>query len=437
MGLKSWFSRWRTGAKSDNPYSDASFFERLGFRRSHAGVTVNYDTAMRHNDVYTCVRIKAESLGQLPVRLYKRDKLQHTEIISGRTHNIFTQQPNAYQTWQDFIEQFVASVELLGKFAAEIRRNRYGNVYEIVPFKHQANFASHMDARGNVYYTYATNDGRGKVTTKTYAPADVLVINNFTLDGFTGVSTISQCALAIGSAVAGEEHAASLFENGAMPTGVLQTDESFGDDTEAVNRLREQWNALHAGTKNSGKTAILEYGLKYQALTMTAVDAQLLEQRRLSREQIAAMFRVPLHMLQAAQAMKYTNVEQNNLSFFRDSLMPLAHKLESKINQLLPENHFIKLDEKVFVRGDRNALVETVTREVESGLISINEGRIELGRDAIEGGDVFAIRTNNLTFGRYTDLEKIMAQAQAAAQPAPKPTNEEKPPKKPSSEEDK
>lgn len=436
MGLKSWFSRWRTGAKSDNPYSDASFFERLGFRRTHAGVNVNYDTAMRHNDVYTCVRIKSESLGQLPVRLYKREELRHVEVVSGRTHEIFTKRPNPYQTWQDFIEQFAASIELLGRFAAEVRRNRYGNVYEIVPFKHQANFRPEMDANGRVYYTYTTNAGKGRVSTRTYDPSDVLVINNFTLDGYTGISTISQCALAIGSAVAGEEHAASLFENGAMPTGVLQTDESFGDDTESVQRLRQQWNELHTGTKNSGKTAILEYGLKYQPLTMTAVDAQLLEQRRLSREQIAAMFRVPLHMLQAKEAMKYNNVEQNNLSFFRDSLMPLAHKLESKINQLLPSNHFIKLDEKVFVRGDRNALVETVTAEVESGLISINEGRIELGRDAIEGGDVFAIKTNNLTFGKYTELDKIMAQAQQASAPAPKPANEEKPPKKPSSEEE-
>lgn len=415
MGLLSWFSRNTKSAKSDNVYTDAGFFGGMFNRNKHAGVDVNYNTAMQHNDVYTCVRIKAESLGQLPVKLYRsEDGTRRTEITSGREHTIFTQRPNEYQTWQEFIETYVTSLELIGHFAAEIKRNRFGNVYSIVPFKFQNNVQSSMNSEGQVYYTYSTNNGKGHVETQTYLQSDILFLKSFTLDGYSGISTVSQCALAIGTAIAGEQHSAALFENGAMPMGVLQTDESMGDDEEAIQRLRQQWQELHSGSKNSGKTAILEYGLKYQPLTMTAVDSQLLEQRKFSREQIAGMFRVPLSLLQASTGMTYNNVEQNNLAFFRDALMPLAYKLELNINLILPESHYIKLDEKAFVRGDRKALVDTVKAEIEAGLCSVNEGRMELGRDPVEDGDVFAISTNNITFGKYSELPSYSEQQAAS-----------------------
>lgn len=426
MGLFSWFTGSSKETKSSsNVYTDAGFFGRFfNFGRKYAGVDVDYTTAMRHNDVYSCVRIKAESLGQLPIRLYRSDGIKKIQMHSGREHQIFTVRPNPYQTWQELIEQYVTSMELLGRFAAQVKRNRYGNVYEIVPFRHQANVRSEMNHLGQVYYTYATNDNKGVKTVQTYEPSEIMFIKAFSLDGFTGISTISQCALAIGSAVAGEEHTAALFQNGAMPMGVLQTDGTL-DDEEQIQRLRKQWNDLHSGSKNSGKTAILEAGLKYQSLTMSAVDAQLIEQRKFSREQIASMFRVPLSLLQASTGMKYNNVEQTNLSFFRDALMPLAQKLENNVNLILPAGHSIKMDEKVFVRGDRKALVDTVKTEVESGLCSVNEGRVELGRDPIEGGDVFAIKTNNLTFGRYEDLPSMSEQTEDAKPEKPPASDDE------------
>jgi HK97 family phage portal protein len=424
----SWFSRKKPEmeTKATNPYADDSFFGNLFTKNKHAGQVVNYTTAMQHNDVYSCVRIKAESLGQLPMKLYRIDGVDKLEIFSGREYEIFTQKPNPYQTWQDFNEQYTTSLELLGKFSAEVKRNRFGNVYEIIPFKHQAQVDTQMDDEGNVYYTYTTNDHKGKRTIQTYLPTDILFIRTFTLDGINGISTISQCALAIGTAIAGERHAGALFENGAMPMGVLQTDDVF-DDEDAVQRLRQQWSEMHAGTKNSGKTAILEGGLTYNPITMTAVDSQLLEQRKFSREQIASMFRVPLHLLQASTGMKYANVEQNNISFFRDALMPLAQKLENHINQFLPKNHMIKMDERAFVRGDRAATIASIEREIKSGLVSINEARTQLGYAVIDGGDVFAIKTNNLTFGKWEDLPALQAAEIAAAEKKITPPSTEDP----------
>lgn len=410
MGIKQWIAS-KLETKNVNPYSDESFFNGQANGFSYAGVDVNYNTAMRHQDVYTCVRIKSEAVGQLPINLYRvKDNIKR-KITSGREHKIFTLKPNRYQTWQEFGEMYVTAMELRGNFYAEIKRNSFGNTYEIIPFKNQAGVSVNMDANGLVYYTYATNDGKSGVSIKSYANNQILHIKMNSIDGFRGMSPISYTAKSIASAIAGEDHANSLFENGARPSGVLSTDETF-ENEESVERLRKQWQDMHSGSGNTGKTAILEFGMQYTPITMTAVDSQLLEQRKLSREQISSIFRVPIHMLNASSALKYNTIEQNNTGFFRDSLMPLITKMENAINELLPANHVIKYDEKQFVRGDRKAQVDNITAEIKSGLCSINEGRVELGREPVEGGDVFAVATNNLTFSTWDKLDEIQEQMQ-------------------------
>lgn len=426
-GVKSRYVPEMKGKSAGNPYSDSNFFGGLAVRQSYAGVDVNYTSAMRHNDVYTCIRIKAESLGQLPVRLYRHVGSRKEKITSGREFKIFTQRPNAYQTWQDLIEQYVAALEIQGNFYAEVKRNRFGNVFEIVPFRYQNNVSVEMNHMGQVYYTYSTNDGKGRVIKKTYAPNDILHVKLFSTDGYRGLSPITQTARAIGIAISGESTAASMFEKGGKPAGVLQTDEVFDDDDDSIQRLRDQWQELYGGPDNSGKIAVLESGLKFQSVSMSAVDSQLLEQRKFTREQISSIFRVPLHMLQAASGMKYASVEGNNKSFYKDALMPIAIKLQHAVNEILPENHTIELDEKEFVRGDRETQVKTVKEMVTAGLMSVNEGRDELGLEPVEGGDVFAVQTNNLTFGRYDELPSVQEQM-AAKQPNASSAESETPP---------
>lgn len=422
-----------------NVYSDSSFFGSVRVTgQEHAGVDVNYTTAMKFVDVYTCVRIKSESVGQLPLKLYRKDsKGVKRQIHSGREHKIFTLQPNEYQTWQEFIETYVTVIEIIGNFYAEIKRNRYGNVYEIVPFRYQNNVSENMDANGQVYYTYATNDGKGKISKRTYASKDILHIKLNNTDGFRGLSPITQAAQELGLAMAGSNHAASLFKNGARPSAVLQTDQTFGDDDNAVARLRKTWHDAHGGSANSGKTAILEAGLKYQSVQMSSVDAQLLEHSKFSREKIASIFRIPSHMLNAADSMKYNSIEHNNTGFFRDALMPLVTKLENNLNLILPDNHVVSMDETQFVRGDRKTQVETSSAILKVGLCSIDEGRAMLDLPPLENGDgeMFAIVTNNITFGRHSEIEedkvlnrrKLMAEVLSAERDAKEPPKPETP----------
>ncbi|MGB2265113.1 MAG: phage portal protein, partial [Glaciecola sp.] len=355
---------------------------------------------MAHDTVYACVRDKAESIGQLPVRLKRKTGDTYEKVTQGREFRIFTQRPNDFQTMQDFIEMYVATLELRGNFYAYVSRNKYGNVAEILPFRNQAGVSVNMDASGRVYYMYATNDGKPDMT---FAGADILHVKNFTLDGFTGASAIAYGARSIGIGIAQEDYLSNIMADGFLAKGVLTTEQAF-KGVEGLNRLKSDWKKF-TGTNAQSEIPILEQGLKYQALNISPADAELISQRGFSREQICGILRVPPRRIGITASAKGagSDIEQENKDYYQNKLVPIITKLEHAINFVLPDNLSISLDEKGFIRGDFESQVKGAHEAVKSGLASLNEGREIIDMQPVDGGDVHAIDTNNLTFGVLTD----------------------------------
>lgn len=407
MGVVSFFKSLHStkGATIFNPGQGFSGFSMLN--KKHAGVTVTPITALGHDTVYACIRDKAESIGQLPVNLYKKDKKQS----SGRELRIFTKKPNDFQTMQDLIEMYVTCLELYGNFYALVIRNDLGNISEILPFIDQNSVRPDVDLNGNVYYRYVTNDHKIRME---FAGGDIIHIKQNSVNGFYGLSAITYGARSIGIAISQEVHLASVMESGALPIGVLETAEVFKDEN-AIKRFQNDWREKYGGAINSGKTPMLENGLKYRALQISPADSELILQRQFSREQICAMLRVPVDRVGGASTTKQKDVEQSNTAYMRDSLMPPITKFENAINLKLPTGTEIRLDEKGFIRGDRKSQVEVLSAEFKTGAISMNELREGMDREAIDGGEYHAIDTNNFTFGLPTDIPKLQEEQRALA----------------------
>ena len=376
----------------------------FGSNNTHAGVNVTPITAIDTDIVYTCIRDKAESLGQLPLSVKRSGKKLER---GSREHRIFSMKPNDYMTTQDLLEMYVTNIELYGNFYMLPVLNKFGNIAELIPFRFQTNIRPSMDTNGRVYYTYSTNDGKPNIT---FAGNSLIHIKLNSLNGYEGLSPISAAAMTIGVAVSQEKHIASLMEKGARPSGVLTTDAIFKDGA-AIQRLKDEWGKTHGGAGNSGKTAVLENGLKYQAMGLSPADSELIKQRVFSRIQICGVFRVPPSRVGVVEAQKYNSLEENNKSYLRDSLVPLITKFENALNNILPTSLSVEVDVRQYTRGDRKSQAESIAAEIKTGLISLNEGREDLGRDNVDGGDVFAIDTNNLTFGLLTDIPKLQAAA--------------------------
>lgn len=378
---------------------------------NYAGQTVNLKTASELDTVYACIRDKAESCGQLPVLLTDNEGKR---LKSGRMHKIFTMRPNDFQTMGEFTETAIACMESFGHFRAYVLRNKYGNISQIIPFRNQLNVTVNMDSAGRIYYTYSTNDGKPGMA---FSDGEIMDIKLFTTDGFHSLSPISYNARLIGIGIAQEEHVSTFMSNQARPSGVLETDLTFQDENKAQQLVKE-WSKNYAGG-GSGKTALLENGVKYKPITLSPADIELVKQRTFTRLQLCAIFRVPPHRVGIVESKAYDRLEDNNRAYMRDSLVPLLKKIEDWFNWQLRDSRLtFKYDENGFTRGDRLSQVEAIGKEVSMGLAEINEARIDLGRPAKEGGDVFAIDTNNLTFGRLTDIPNLQAEARASQQTA-------------------
>ena len=357
---------------------------------------------------YNAVQDKAETIGQLPVKLFRRlPDGTREQITSGRYHRIFTKKPCEYLTMQGFLEMLVGSLETNGAFYAYKERNDRGAVMAIIPFKNQRNVTPAMDTYGNVYFNYVTNDGKVR---DPYAVEDLVVINKMTTDGFTPVRPIIYQATLLGIAKAQDESYKELQENGITSQMGLATDNLF-NDPNAINRLKEDWGPTgkFRGPGGQKRVPIFENGLKPVKLSLTPQEADLLNNKLFTTEQIYNMVGVPHYRMQLDKLSKDT-LPQLDEYYMRNKLNPIIRKFEEAWNEFLPEDMFVQVDRKAFYAGSPWRLVEHVEKEVKGGLATINEGREDLGREPVEGGDVFAIDNNNVTYGTWPELPAVREQ---------------------------
>ncbi|ETZ11797.1 portal protein [Vibrio parahaemolyticus M0605] len=223
--------------------------------------------------------------------------------------------------------------------------------------------------------------------------------------------------------MAAQRHEAKIFENGTRLSGVLSTEDTLDD--EAIERLQASWNGAYGGTDNAGKVAVLEHGLQYTNITMTNQDAQLLEMLCFSREQIAAAFRVPVHMLNDTTAQTMNNVEQNNLHFLKNTLMPIIIKLENAYNKLLPSSMVVRFDTRQFVRGDIRTQAEVAEILIKNRIISHEESREMFDLAPANESDLFVIQSNNYVWGTKKDSMKLSERLLNPPQQTPKEQQQE------------
>lgn len=374
---------------------------------------------------YSCVRDKAETIAQLPLNLYKTTKTTRERQLQGRYHRIFTQRPCEHMSFQEFMEMLVLSVETYGVFYAYISRNDLGEVMEIVPFANQRNVSPRMDVNGVVYYTYSDNAGKPVIAA---LPEDLFIIRMMTTDGYNVVSPIRHQARLLNIAGAQDDNWYDTQTNGITGQMALKTELAF-KDPNAAERVRDDFTNMIRGKNGNKKIPILEQGLTPISLKVTPKDAELLGNKEFTVNRICRMTRVPLHRIGAATSDSKATPAELDEAYMRDSLNPYLVKVEHAINRLLPSGLMVEFNRKAFYAGSPWRLVEAVEREVKGGLASINEGRIDLGRETIEGGDIFAIDNNNVTYGQWTEVKEIQEQLYGQAQQNLRDQQNEKPTK--------
>jgi len=356
---------------------------------SESGQHVTPDSALKQVVVYSCVRVLSESIGMLPCKLYK-EQGGRREIDSGHPlSRVLSIAPNDYMTAQEFWELVVIHLCLRGNFYAH--KTRVGRQIELHPLAPESVTAK-MDERRKLYYEVNTNG-----QTQTYTQKELWHVRLPSIDGINGLSPITQGLGAIGLNQSLNQYMSRFYTNGARPSGAITLPTVMDD--EVIVRLSEQFNARHSGSANAGRPLILEGGMGWQPLSMTAHDAQLLESQKLNETQICGLFRVPPHMIASMEKMTLNNIEHMGMNFVNHSLVPYLTRIEKRIIcGLLDEreqgHYYAKFNTAALMRGDLKSRYIAYNIGIHCGILNANECRANEDLNPREGGDDYLLPMN-------------------------------------------
>jgi len=308
--------------------------------------TVTPSNALAVADVFACIRALSDAAASIPLIPYRKTADGRTRA-EGRLVDLL-RQPAPATTQANLIGQAVAHLNLYGNAYLGKFRDVDGRVEQLA-LLHPDRVTPELKA-GRPLYT--VNDGRGRQSV--HGPDDVIHVRALSTDGLVGLSPVRQCRVALGLSQSLAEHAATFFENGARPTGVLKVP---AGQSEALERVSEAWSSRQAGTRNAHRIAVLSGDVDFTPITGPLDDLQFVEQRHLSTAEIARVFRVPPWMVGASSgdSMTYSNVEQQALAFVTYSLRPWLVLIEQALSEdpdLCPGSLYVEFLLDALLRAD-------------------------------------------------------------------------------------
>ena len=399
MGFFSGLFRSRDKPQNRTTGSAYSFF----FGGSAAGKRVNERSAMQMTAVYSCVRILAEAVAELPLHLYRyKEDGGKEKALDHPLYLLLHDEPNPEMSSFVFRETLMTHLLLWGNAYAQIIRNGRGEVMALYPLMPDR-MAVDRDDKGQLYYEYTTSADDAPISKGSIVrlkPSDVLHIPGLGFDGLVGYSPIAMAKNAIGLAIATEEYGSKFFANGAQPSGVLEHPGTIKDP----QRVRDSWMSQFGGSANSNKIAVLEEGLKYTPISISPEQAQFLETRKFQINEIARIFRVPPHMVGDLEKSSFSNIEQQSLEFVKYTLEPWLVRWEQSIQRTLfsadeKKRYFVRFNVEGLLRGDYASRMNGYAVGRQNGWMSANDIRELENLDRIpaeEGGDLYLINGNML-----------------------------------------
>ncbi len=345
----------------------------FGGGAASSGIVVNPQTALQSAAVYACVKVLAESIAMLPCTLYRKGAGQSRAPAEDHPlYELLRYQPNEWQTSVDFFEMMVGSLCLRGNGYAWVNHSRSGDVVELLPM-HPDMVNVTMESGFRLNYQITLSDG----SFKDLGAGDIFHVRGLSLNGWLGISPIAYAREAIGLALAAEKFGGQLFRNGAKMGGILEHPGRLSD--EASKRLKESFDLSTSG-ENAHKTALLEEGTKYNKISIAPEDAQFLETRKYQRSEIAAIYRVPAHLINDLEKATFSNIEQLGLEFVSLCLMPWITRIEQAIRRDLiareeRPTYSVAFNVSALLRGDAAARSAFYHNGILDGWMVRNEAR--------------------------------------------------------------
>lgn len=353
---------------------------------------------------YACVSLLAGTVASLPLQVFRPSPGGYNvPAFDHPLYQVLNRSPNFDLSAAEAWEIMAAVLELRGNAYARLSKRNDGSISAFYPILSEVK----VERVGRRLRYSWTEEG------KNYEVYDtgILHLRGFGGGPLGGKSALSVCRQVFRGALDAETSAVNMFKNGALPSGVLSTDKTMTPEQrkEAEKLLMEKF----VGSLNAGTPMLLDNGVKWEQLTISPEDIQMLESRRFSVEEICRIFGVPPHMIGHTEKTSSwgTGLEQQTLGFVKFTLRRRLRKIEQALEkQLLTAEDkargvSISFNLEGLLRGDSQGRATFYQTMTQIGAMTINEVRAHENLPPVPGGDVPRMQSQNVPIDTVPSLE--------------------------------
>lgn len=377
---------------------------------------ITADTAMSNPSVFGCVSGISADIGKIaPPLLLEQDEHGFWFDTDNSAYTPVLRRPNRYQTPQQFFEQWMLSKLLYGNAYILKGRDERGVVNQLYPLA-PGRVRVLVAPDGSVYYELQGDDLAGVATDNppTVIPAREIIHDRFNcvFHPLMGIPPLYAIAGAVTQAQAIQASSTSYFAKGGRPAGVLTAPTKL--DPLSAARVKAEVEAFKMGS-----ILVAEQGMKYEAVTTnSAADSQLIAQLGWTEEKVAAVFRMPISILNSSKQPPYANAEASQLQYKSQCLEPHLTAIAATLGYGLELPNYLKLefDDTLLIWMDTATRTTAAKGAIVSGM-SPNEVRATYyGLGPVPGGELPYLQQQNMPLSILAEAPDP-APAAVAAEP--------------------
>lgn len=391
---------------------------------------IRIEDGLCNSTVFSCISLISGDFGKLRVKLMAEGKGDVWTEVDNPAFSPVLRKPNRFQTRNQFYETWAISKQsrgntiiLKGRDERKVVTSLYildwGRVTPLVA------------PDGSVYYQLATDNMAG-LEAETVVPASEIIHDrwNCLYHPLVGHSPLYAAGWLVQQGQEILRNSAKFFQNGSKPGGILTAAGAIDDTT--ANRLKKHWEENFTG-ENAGRVAVLGDGLKYEAMTMSASEAQLVEQLKWSDEKICGIFRVPAYMVGVGPEPLNNNVEALAQGYYSRCLQRHFEDAETCLDEALGIGRGVKtggvtygveFDLDGLLRMDKATQIKTLAEAVKGALLKPDEARADLNRGPVAGGNAVYLQQQNYSLEALAKRDASDDPFGTAKAPAEKPASE-------------
>lgn len=369
--------------------------------------------------VYTCVSVISEKVADVTLVLKKRISQDEFELVD--THPVLDLlfKVNPLYTSYLLFEATQAYLELTGECYWWLAGSSKTGIDPKEIWVLRPDWVSINDSEDKLIESISY--GPPGLDKKIKIPWEQIVpFKDFNpLSVYRGYGTVKAAAKTIDTDNFAEEYNRMFFNNDARPGGALETDSTLNDAD--YDRIRNQWDAVHRGTKNAWKVAILEAGLKWSDIGLNHRDMQFIEGRKATRDEILAMFRVPKSLIAVSDDVNLAAIKEHLAVFLGETIDPKLKRFVTFLNEfLLPRygDSDLFFDYENMVPEDDEVILTEIDNGLRHGWLTRNEARDKRGLEPVSdpGADSLYIPFSLVDIGaNITEADKAKAIKKALA----------------------